>query len=228
MGFADTILQALGYQGEHFRVVDGAETRALEAELWSLQRALGVRVPATFNLVNDKRTAMAMAVEHLLEHAPAPKTEIPLGVDAPFGSLTVNTDTCTLCMACVGACPEGALADNPELPQLRFIESKCVQCGLCANTCPEHAIVLQPRLLLTKDARRLRVLNEAAVFNCIGCGKPLGTQKMVEGMIAKLTGHPMFTGSQMLNRLRMCANCRVVDLINNEQSLYVPKGDRSK
>ena len=225
MGFADTIAQALGYQGEHFRVVDGSATRELEAELWSMQRALAVRAPATFNLVNDKRTAMAMAVEHLLAHAPAPRTEIPLGVGAPFGALTVNADTCTLCMACVGACPEGALADNPELPQLRFIESKCVQCGLCANTCPEHAITLQPRLLLTKDARQLRVLNEAAVFNCIGCGKPLGTQKMVEGMIAKLTGHSMFAGPEMLNRLRMCADCRVVDLIKNENSIDILKGD---
>jgi ferredoxin len=226
MGFADTIAQALGYQGEHFRVLDGSATRTLEAELWTLQRALAVRVPATFNLVNDKRTAIAMAVEHLLEHAPVPRTEIRLGVGAPFGALMVNTDTCTLCMACVGACPEGALADNPELPQLRFIESKCVQCGLCANTCPEHAITLQPRLLLTKDARQLRVLNEAAVFNCISCGKPLGTQKMVEGMIAKLTGHSMFAGPEMLNRLRMCADCRVVDLIKNEKSVDLLKGDR--
>ena len=62
---------------------------------------------------------------------------------APFGSLQVNTATCTLCLSCVGACPEGALADNPERPQLRFIEKNCVQCGLCANTCPEDAITLR-------------------------------------------------------------------------------------
>ena len=226
MGFGDAIAQALGYQGEHFHVIDGAVTRTLESALWTLERALVVRAPATFNLVNDKRTAIAMAVEHLLAHAPAPRTEIPLGAGAPFGTLLVNTDTCTLCMACVGACPEGALADNPELPQLRFIETKCVQCGLCANTCPEHAITLQPRLSLTKEAKQLRVLNEAAVYNCIGCGKPLGTQKMVEGMIARLTGHSMFAGPEMLNRLRMCADCRVVDLIKNEKSVDLLKGDR--
>lgn len=227
MGFADAIVQALGYQGEHFQVVDGSHTRTLESGLWAMPRALAVRLPAAFNLSNDKRTTIAMAVEHLLLHAPTPRTEIPLATGAPFGALTVNTDTCTLCMACVGACPEGALADNPELPQLRFIENKCVQCGICANTCPEHAITLQPRLLLTRDARALRVLNEAAVFNCISCGKPLGTQKMVEGMIAKLTGHSMFAGPEMLNRLRMCADCRVVDLIKNEKSVDLLKGDRT-
>ena len=223
MGFADAIAQALGYQGEHFRVVDGAATPALEEALWTWQRALTVRMPATFNLVNDKRTAIAMAVEHLLAHAPAPQSVIALAAGAPFGEIRVNTDTCTLCLACVGACPEGALADNPELPQLRFIESKCVQCGICASTCPEHAITLQPRLLLTKEARQARVLNEAAVYNCIGCGKPLGTQKMVEGMIAKLTGHSMFAAPEMLNRLRMCADCRVVDLIKNEKSVDILK-----
>jgi hypothetical protein len=68
MGFADAIAQALGYQGEHFRVVDGAQVPALETAIWAWQRALGVRMPATFNLVNDKRTAIAMAVEHLLAH----------------------------------------------------------------------------------------------------------------------------------------------------------------
>ena len=246
MGFADTIAQALGYQGEHFLLIDAGASRndgsdvrpspsatrlassalsALEAQLWSLKQALAVRAPATFNLANDKRTALAMAIEHLLEHAPTRRTEIPLAAGAPFGALLVNTDTCTLCMACVGACPENALADNPELPQLRFIETKCVQCGICESTCPEHAITLLPRLLLTKEAKQLRVLNEAAVFNCIRCGKPLGTQKMVEGMIAKLTGHSMFAGPAMLNRLRMCADCRVVDLIKNEQSTDIIKGN---
>jgi hypothetical protein len=66
------------------------------------------------------------------------------------------------------------------------------------------------------------------VYNCIGCGKPLGTQKMVEGMIAKLTGHSMFAGPEMLNRLRMCADCRVVDLIKNEKSVDILKGGLPK
>ncbi|MEO8136382.1 MAG: 4Fe-4S binding protein [Betaproteobacteria bacterium] len=225
MGFAQTIAGALGYQGEHFKVVDGSSNAAFDDGVWKWQRALAVRVPATFNLTTDKRTTIMMAVEHLATHAPTPRTEIPLATGAPFGAIAVNTDTCTLCMACVGACPEGALADNPELPQLRFIESKCVQCGICESTCPENAITLQPRLLLGKPAKDLRVLNTAAIFNCITCGKPLGTQKMVEGMVAKLTGHSMFASPEALNRLRMCADCRVVDLIKTEKSVDVLKGD---
>ena len=60
---------------------------------------------------------------------------------------------CTLCLSCVGACPEAALADNPDKPQLRFIEKNCVQCGLCASTCPEDAITLQPRLWLADGGK---------------------------------------------------------------------------
>jgi ferredoxin len=224
MRIADTIAQRLGYQGDHFALIDARDPARLQDSLWSLPRALTVRIPASFNFSADKRTMVAMAVEHLLQHAPVRRTEIPLPAGSPFGSLTVNADTCTLCMACVGACPENALADNPEAPQLRFIEANCVQCGLCVNTCPESALALQPRMLLTKDAKQLRVINEAAIFACVSCGKPMGTQKMVEGMIAKLAGHSMFAAPDALMRLRMCADCRVRDLVANERSVDILKG----
>ena len=68
----------------------------------------------------------------------------------------MNKQTCTLCMACVGACPETALLDSKETPQLRFIERNCVQCGLCAKTCPEDAITLVPRLLLAREGEGSR------------------------------------------------------------------------
>jgi ferredoxin len=126
-----------------------------------------------------------------------------------------------MCLACVGACPESALLDDADAPRLRFIETNCVQCGLCARTCPENAITLSPRLDLTPAARAPQVLNEAVMFACVACGKPLGTQKMVEAMLARLAGHSMFAAPGALERLRMCADCRVVDLIRNERSVDV-------
>ena len=87
-----------------------------------------------------------------------PRIALPAG--APFGTVEVAKDTCTLCLSCVHACPAGALLDNPEQPQLRFIEKNCVQCGLCESTCPEDAIALKPRLLLTQERKEARVLNE--------------------------------------------------------------------
>jgi len=216
MRIADAIAQALGYQGEHFRVFDGADPVALETAVWSWRAALAVRVAATFAPTADKRTTAALAVEHLARHAPVPQREIPLPAGAPFGTIAVDRDTCTMCMACVGACPVGAILDHVERPQLRFIESKCVQCGLCRETCPEGAIALSPRLSLTQEAREPRVVNEGAIAACTVCGKPLGTDKMLAAMLARLAGHSMFAAPGALDRLRMCADCRVKDMLQKE------------
>jgi ferredoxin len=221
MRIADTIAQALGYQGEHFRVADGADPKALDAALWSWPAALTVRAAATFAFTTDKRTTAALAIDHLAQHAPVPQREIALPAGAPFGTIAVNRDTCTMCLACVGSCPEGAILDKQDAPQLSFIESKCVQCGLCAATCPEGAITLAARLSLVPEARQARVINEAVIANCTACGKPLGTEKMVSGMLAKLAGHSMFAAPGALDRLRMCADCRVVDLMKNERGLDI-------
>jgi len=218
MGFADAIAQALGYQGTHLHLLRAADSMALETAVWALQPALAVRAPASFHWTVDKRATMALAIEHLLAHAPTPQRLIPLSAGAPFGTIAVDRDACTMCLACVGACPEGALIDNPQAdaPQLRFIETKCVQCGLCAATCPEDAIALAPRLALTDQARSPQVLNEAALFDCVRCGKPLGTQKMIANMLAKLASHSMFAAPGALDRLKMCADCRVLDMMEKE------------
>jgi ferredoxin len=218
MSFAEAIATGLGYQGTHLHLLRTPDSAALESAVWALQPALAVRAPATFHWTADKRATIALAVEHLLAHAPTPQTLIALSAGAPFGTIEVNRETCTLCLACVGACPEGAILDHPEAaaPQLRFIETKCVQCGLCAATCPEDAITLMPRLALTGEAKAPRVLNEAAMFNCVRCGKPLGPQKMIGNMLTKLAGHSMFAAPGALDRLKMCADCRVIDMMEKE------------
>jgi ferredoxin len=135
----------------------------------------------------------------------------------------VDGAACTLCLACVGACPEGALLDNAERPQLRFIEKNCVQCGLCELTCPEDAIRLEPRLWLAEDGRarkQPRVLNEAEPYRCIRCGKPFGTLRAIEAMMTRLVGHSMFQGAAA-ERLRMCGDCRVIDIHTNPNEVRI-------
>jgi ferredoxin len=212
-----TVLNSLGYQGQHLRVVNPAELAATQAQ----PKALGVRTHASFALTTDKRASLGMSFEHLLQHAPTPKTIIPLAIGAPFGEIKVNTASCTLCMSCVGACPEGAIVDNPEAPELRFIEKQCVQCCLCEQTCPEQAISLVPRLNLTESASKKIVLNTAQIAGCIRCQKPLGTVQMIEGMMKKLAGHSMFADEASRNRLRMCADCRVADLYTDENPMNI-------
>jgi len=180
--------------------------------------ATTVRRPAAFAVQPDKRTTLDLAFEHLLREAPTPADVIALPAPArapsPFGAIVVDKSTCTLCLACVGACPEGALVDHPDSPRLSFIEKNCVQCGLCASTCPEDAISLMPRLLLAdggKARRQTRILNEAEPFRCVRCAKPFGTLRAIESMVAKLAGHSMFQG-RAAERLQMCGDCRVIDL----------------
>jgi ferredoxin len=218
MRVGDAIANALGYQGEHFRLVRGATVDGLERDLWDWPPALPPRIAATFAPVADKRTALGLAIDHLAAHAPVPQRVIPLPAGAPFGAIAVNRDACTMCLACVGACPEGAILDNATTPQLRLIETRCVQCGICASTCPEDAITLVPQLDVTPSARAPRILNEAEIAACSRCGKPLGTRKLVDAMMTRLAGHSMFAEAGALDRLRMCADCRVVDLIRTENS----------
>ena len=173
--------------------------------------------PATFNLSPDKRTSLDFALDHLANRK---EHTIPMPAGAPFGAVTVNKQTCTLCKACIGACPASALVDATETPALRFIERNCVQCGLCEDTCPEDAIQLTPRLLIGPQAKEAVTLNEAEPFHCVRCGKPFGTRQMVENMLGRLGGHSMFAGGT--NRLQMCGDCRVVDMMENrsEKSIF--------
>ena len=209
------ILGGLGYVGEYLRIIDSEHGDwVAELSAWAPPPSVP---PAEFHLLADKRTTLEFVVDHLLRHAPARPDSIELPAGAPFGAVLVS-DACTLCMSCVGACPAGVLKAAAEAPRLSFLERNCVQCGLCVHTCPEQALQLQPRLLL-KDRRQERVLREAEIFCCASCGKPMGAKPVIDSMLARLAGHSMFATPQALARLRLCADCRVVDLINHEDSL---------
>lgn len=217
MEIAQTILTGLGYAGQHFHLIHADSVVQLESALNSMRAAQAPLVAALFNVAADKRGTLAFALEHLYKHAPVKVEEIalPIGKGALYGEVKINKDACTLCMSCVGACPSSALMDNANAPQLRFIERNCVQCCLCEQTCPENAIQLVPRLLLTEVASEARVLNEAQAFHCIKCQTPFATAKMMETMLLKLAGHGAFSGN--LARLKMCSDCRVIDMMQAKE-----------
>jgi ferredoxin len=206
------ILTGLGYTGARLLLIEAADVKAIESAVWGAERCAPLP-PATFNLTNEKRRTLDIAIDHLARHAPRQETVIPLHAGAPFGNVVVDRQKCTLCLACVGACPANALADSKEAPQLKFVERNCVQCGLCAKTCPEDAISLVPRLLLGAQAKTAVVLNETEPFNCVRCNKPFGTRQMIDNMLGRLAGHAMFGTPTALRRLQMCADCRVLDMM---------------
>ncbi|PZQ01035.1 MAG: 4Fe-4S ferredoxin [Variovorax paradoxus] len=224
MAQAQAIVTGLGYAGQHFRLIPAGDTAALDAALRA-PPAQGVAQAASFVVQADKRNTLELVLAHLLAQSPQAVPEA-IALPAPgalYGSLQVDAAKCTLCLACVGACPSQALSDNPDRPQLRFTEKSCVQCGLCATTCPEDAIRLEPRLLLADGGRartQARVLHEAQPFHCVRCAKPFGTLRAIETMVAKLAGHAAFQGAAA-ERLKMCSDCRVIDMYSNPQELRI-------
>ena len=221
MGTGEAIVKGMGYAGTHLHVLRAAVPAALESALRQLRPASAPSVAATYAVGAEKRTTLDFAIEHLARYAPQPAALIALPAGAPFGTLEVDRGKCTLCLSCVGACPAAALADNQETPQLRFIERNCVQCGLCEVTCPEDAIRLAPRLNTADTAKKPVVLNQATPFNCVRCAKPFGTRQMIDNMTAKLSAHSMFVGGGALRRLQMCADCRVVDMMENPRETSI-------
>src|SRR6202035_6082523 len=123
--------------------------------------------PATFAPSGGKRDVMRLALREVQRVAPTPVDVIELPENAPFGTVEINVEGCTLCLACVSACATGALSDNPERPMLRFAEDACVQCGLCKATCPEKVITLQPQLDFRAATAAAQVLKREEPFNCI-------------------------------------------------------------
>jgi ferredoxin len=212
LALAEPILAGLGFGSGRLATIETDDPDALGATLRAIDTQAGAPRPASFTPVGGKREVLRLALRELHRAAPAPVDVIALPAGAPFGTVEVNVEGCTLCLACVSACPTGALGDDPEKPTLRFSEDACVQCGLCKATCPEKVITLKPQLDFRAATASARIIKQEEPFACIRCGKPFGVKSTVERVAAKLEGtHWMFRGvSKRIDVLRMCEDCRVV------------------
>lgn len=169
-------------------------------------------------------------VTRLAAKALRPDTDAPIDLPAgaPYGAVLVDTDACTLCLACASLCPSGALGDNPDLPQLRFQEDACLQCGLCANICPEKAITLKPQMDLSDAAYRQTVLHEEEPFACIECGSLFGVKSTIDRIVAQLEGkHSMFAASDSGRLIKMCDTCRIKAQYHSTDNPF-QQGERPK
>lgn len=178
--------------------------------------------PAIYTMPDSKRQAVFQAVDHLYQQCEQNRDSVELPAGAPFGTANVDQNKCTLCLACVGACPGKALQDgsNREVPEIFFIESNCVQCGACIQTCPEDAISISPRMILDRERRnQSRSLNQDSPFACISCGKAFAPTSVIQRMQDKLKDHYMFSTGRALDRLKMCEDCRVADIVQDPEAL---------
>lgn len=211
IALAEPILAGLGFTGRPLATIETDDPFALGEALRAIEPGAAVSEPASFLAMGGKRTLLRLALQELHRVTSSAAETIALPAGAPFGAVAVAVEGCTLCLACVSACPTGALSDDPERPRLRFTEEACVQCGLCKATCPEKVISLVPRLAFTADAGAGRVLKEEEPFHCVRCGKPFGVKSTIDRVIAKLEGgHWMYRESaRRLEIIKMCENCRV-------------------
>jgi len=212
LSLADPVLGGLGFAGARTATIETDDPFALGEALRAIALRGGTNAPASFLPVGGKRDVQRLALRELHRAAPAPVDVIALPAGAPFGTVAINAEGCTLCLSCVSACPTGALLADPDRPTLRFSEDACVQCGLCQATCPEKVISLRPQLDFRAATAPARVLKEEEPFECISCGKPFGVKSTIERVAAKLEGkHWMFKGhADRLKMLKMCEDCRVI------------------
>lgn len=228
IALAATILGGLGLSGERVSTIETDDPDALGATLRGLTAAPAVRQPATFRTVGRKRDVLRFALHELHRVAPEPVDVIALPEGAPFGTLNVKVDGCTLCLSCVSACPTGALSDDPERPILRFAEDACVQCGLCQATCPEKVIELVPQIDFRAATARARTIKEEEPALCIRCHKPFGVKSTIDKVAAKLEGrHWMYpNANKRVDAIRMCADCRVIAMSEEGFDPFVGVAER--
>lgn len=193
------------------------------------EAAPGPLAEADFLPMGSRRQLFHLALERLAAAVPQVPESIPLPAGAPFGTIHIDTAGCTLCLSCVGCCPAGALFDNPDKPQVRFLEIACIQCGLCARTCPEKVIRLEPRLFLGPEAREQRVLNEEEPFLCRRCGKPIGAPSMIRRIRSMLVGrHWMYESEEEAAVIEMCEDCRVITEFERSRAQVLGTPERPK
>ena len=209
----EAITSGLGYGVGRVSILDHVDPDALAEALYD-KADFSPMMQGDFIAMGGKREIVNLAVNHLYEHAPTPADVVELPTGAPFGTIEVNTDGCTLCLSCVSACPTGALKDNPDSPQFTFTENSCVQCGLCKTICPESVIALRPRYNFTGEGRSPKIVKEEEPFECIRCGKPFGVKSSIDKMVAQLSGHSMFSDEKAMDRIKMCPDCRVIDVFD--------------
>ena len=222
LALAEPILAGLGFGTGRAATIETDDPDALADALRAVGSADAAPRPASFLPLGPKRDVQRLALRELQRAAPTPVDIVALPAGAPFGAVEINVEGCTLCLACVAACPTGALSDNPERPMLRFAEDACVQCGLCKATCPEKVITLRPQLDFRAATANARVLKEEEPFHCIRCNKPFGVKSTIERVLAKLEGkHWMFQNSaQRLDVIKMCEDCRVVAITEQQFDPY--------
>lgn len=169
-----------------------------------------------------KREIFAKRVKHIVgdDNLGLAKT----GEWVRYGKVTINQDSCTLCLSCVGACNVGALMADESDNTIKFNASICTTCGYCIESCAEKETIF-----LDRDGMRLepsyfehQVLAKDELFKCIECGKEFATTKAVMKIANMMT--PIFgADADKVKTLYCCADCKAKVMIQKQLRENKPK-----
>jgi len=213
----DRLLSGTTVDRQRVAVIEADSIEQLESALYGT----ALPDPKSFDvaLLGGRREVTKQVIAAMTEHDGETPLHIALEPGDPYGTIEVDSDKCTLCLACVSQCPTGALNDRSDRPEINIVENACVQCGLCANTCPETAITLKPQFSLGKQTLDQQPLHGEDPFECIECGRPFGVKSTIEKIIEKLDGkHWMYTDSDNTRLVKMCDDCRVSAQYHDENA----------
>lgn len=216
----EAMLSGLGFEAaRRVQLLEAQDPDIIETALWDCDATPLVKqtsksaseISALFEPIGGKRAIARTAFSKLHALSPGKSDIIALPDHAPYGRVIIDTEGCTLCLSCVSCCPADALIDNPDKPQISFVESACLQCGLCVTTCPENVMTLEPRFNFSPSALSPETLYEDEPADCVRCGKPFGSKGTIARISAQLAGkHSMFMSGERAEMIKMCDDCRVI------------------
>ncbi|EOD4834860.1 4Fe-4S dicluster domain-containing protein [Campylobacter upsaliensis] len=187
-------------------VLVAKDEKELESALKELEFIEGLNF-SFHNHTQTNRENFAVRLRHLINDEDLGVVES--GEWLRYGDLRLNVDTCTLCLACVGACNVGALIADSKENALKFNPSLCTTCGYCEASCAEKDTLKLERsgLRLEKSYFDFRTLTKDELFACVECGKEFATKKAVE-KIASLMRDKFANDEAKLKSLYCCADCK--------------------
>ncbi|NVK31012.1 MAG: 4Fe-4S binding protein [Gammaproteobacteria bacterium] len=209
--FARGVLSAMNYPSEAISIRPDIKP--------DLKISMPPIAPSNALGTNLKREQLWAAIDHLWHEAAHPSASLKEPAGGQFGFVSINTESCTFCMACLNVCPTQSLSGGDH-PIIQFDHRQCVQCGLCDQACPENAIELNSELILDPVSRsEKRTLNEDKIHHCPRCNAPFASGSMIDKMLASLASHSMYQDPRALERLKMCGDCRVIDAVEQHEHL---------
>lgn len=134
-----------------------------------------------------------------------------------YGKITINQDSCTLCLSCIGACNTGALYADEANKSINFNASLCTTCGYCENSCAEENTLqlFRDGIWLNKDYFNYQILAKDEMFRCIQCNKEFATLKSIEKISTLLKNH--FKDDPLkLKTIYCCADCKVKLMLSRQ------------